>query len=171
MGHRIVRGLKWAELAQQGPPGLGVKRPRGAKREGLRYEAAIASAFGPLAKHGQWIKFEDQNGLGWAQPDILFPHLGELYILEAKYTWVPEAHTQIELLYKPLLECIFSRRAFGIVICKVLTIVAKRHEIVNTIDRAMAVAPASVPVLHWIGSGPLFASPTGRPLSPSAIGV
>lgn len=160
MGHRVVKGLKWARLTPDGPFSAGIKRPRGAKREGLRYEKQIAQAFGPTAKHGQWITFEDKNGLGWAQPDLLFPKGNELFVLEAKYTWVPEAHTQIGQLYLPLLEAVFeSSKIFGIVMVKSLRPEAKRHFICSTMERAMEIARLSgeCPVMQWLGTGPLWA--------------
>lgn len=161
MGHRVVKGLKWARLSPDGPFASGIKRPRGAKREGLRYEKQIANAFAGTAKHGQWITFEDKNGLGWAQPDILFPKGNELFVLEAKYTWVPEAHTQIGQLYLPLLEAVFeSSRIFGIVMVKALVPAAKRHFICSTMERAMEIARMSgeAPVMQWLGTGPLWAT-------------
>ena len=166
MAHRVVKGLKWARLSSDGPFGGKISRPRGAKREGLRYEKAIAQAFGPTAKHGQWITFEDSRGLGWAQPDILFPKGGELFVIEAKYTWVPEAHSQIGLLYLPLLEAVFeSSRIHGIVMVKNLVPLAKRHFICSTMERAMEIArlgAGNAPVMQWLGNGPMWESKNGR---------
>ncbi len=161
MGHRVVKGLKWARLSPDGPFASGVKRPRGAKRAGLQYERAIANAFGTTAKHGQWIAFEDKNGLGWAQPDILFPKGLELFVIEAKYTWVPEAHSQIGQLYQPLLEAVFeSSRIHGIVMVKSLRPEAKRHFICSTMERAMEVArlAGEAPILQWLGTGSMWAT-------------
>ncbi len=162
MGHRVVKGLKWARLSPEGPFSAGVKRPRGAKRAGLQYERAIANAFGATAKHGQWIAFEDKNGLGWAQPDLLFPKGLELFVLEAKYTWVSEAHSQIGQLYRPLLEAIFeSSRIYGIVMVKALIPLARRHYICSTMERAMEIARLEreeFPILQWLGTGPLWAN-------------
>lgn len=165
MGHRVVKGLKWARLSPDGPPGLKGSRPRGAKREGLRYERQIAQAFGPTAKHGQWLVFEDQNGLGWAQPDILFPLRNELFVLEAKYTWVPEAHTQLGQLYLPLLEAVFeSSRIYGIVMVKALTPMARKNFICSTMERALEMARlgTGAPVLQWLGTGPMWQAGASR---------
>lgn len=159
MGHRVVKGLRWARLDDCGP-GFGPSRPRGAKRAGVKYEKDLAHAFHGAAKHGQWIKFEDQNGIGFAQPDILFPSGEELFVIESKYTWVPEACTQIAFLYKPLLECIYpTAKIWGIVTCKVLTQWGAKQQVVcSNLDDAMVLArTGKMPVLHWIGTGPLRA--------------
>lgn len=173
MGHHVVQGLKWAMLVPQGPFAK-VSRPRGAKAKGVRYEKDLAGAFGPAVQHGQWIKFEDRHGIGFAQPDILLPLGGELFILESKYTWVPEGHTQIEQLYRPLLECVFSsNKIYGLVVCKVLTQWAKqRATIVSSLDDGLEVARVRRPcALHWIGVGPLFRPPARAPLSAQALGI
>lgn len=158
MGHRVIKGLKWARLDEIGP-GFGVSRPRGAKRAGIKYEKDLADAFHGKAAHGKWIKFEDQNGIGFAQPDILFPFNVELFIVESKYTWVPEASTQISLLYKPLLEYIYSsNKICGIVACKVITqFGATRQVVCSNMEQAINLSRnGQIPVLHWLGSGPLF---------------
>lgn len=157
-GHRVVKGLRWASLDPVGP-GFSPKRARGAKRAGIKYEQSLAEAFGARAKHGQWIKFEDSNGLGFAQPDILYPLGDTLFIIESKYTWVPEATSQISLLYRPLLECIYpTAKIEGIVACKVLTAFgATRQVVCSDMDQAIALARGGqMPILHWIGVGPLW---------------
>ncbi len=173
MSHRVVKGLKWARLDDVGP-GFSASRARGAKRAGLKYEKDLAKAFGPKAAHGRWIKFEDQNGIGFAQPDILYPNGKELFIVESKYTWVPEAHTQIALLYQPLLECIYAdAKIFGIVACKVLTqFGAAKRVVCSDMDQAMNFARGGeVPILHWIGTGPLWPGRLRGLLSPAALGL
>lgn len=159
--HRVVREVKWAELRDEGP-GFGVKRARGAKAAGLRYERALAKAL-PGARHGQWIEFFDANGHGWAQCDFLLSRRGELVVLEAKYSWVVEGHLQLELLYLPLLEKVLGQRPLGIVVCKNLTPTSPRAS--AGLDDAIARARrGGRSVLHWIGVGPLSLAGEGVPL-------
>lgn len=101
--HRVVQGLLWAEAVREGPWGRS-PRARGAKAAGLRFEREVAAAL-PRAIHGQWFRFEDANGVGYAQPDLLLG-LGSrvVAILECKYSWVPEGHSQMELLYVPIVQ-------------------------------------------------------------------
>ena len=67
--HRWVRGLQEVELCES--PWKGKARPKGAKALRLPLERAVEKAL-PAALHGQWIRFRVNNGLGHAQPDILF---------------------------------------------------------------------------------------------------
>lgn len=166
MGHRRIVGLKWARPLRGVPP-FGPAKPRGAKRQGLLYERALASAL-PTAKHGQWFEFEDANGLGLAQPDFILPVGGALVVLEAKYSWVPEAQTQIERLYRPILEIQTAKPILGIVVVKRL-VAGIEAPICGSLREAIILAKPGVPsVLHWmdprlapqfeeLGNGPISA--------------
>jgi len=62
---------------------------------------------------GQWLRFEDANGDGYAQPD-LFLHTGNLIVVfEAKLTRC-DAFKQIGLLYWPLLWRLFRVPLVGV---------------------------------------------------------
>jgi len=156
--HRSIFNLRWAQCAEKGP----FDKPRritGRKRAGLKYEADLAKRL-PQAIHGQWINFQDKNGPGWAQPDFLveFAFSDAMLILETKYTWVADAYGQIENLYKPLVEHIWRKPAFGIVVAKVLTPDCKALPVYHSLDEAALAACGSGKTVlwHWIGSGPLF---------------
>lgn len=156
--HRFVSQLRWAQCAAKGP----FDKPRrisGRKRAGLKYESDLAKRL-PQALHGQWINFADANGPGWAQPDFLveFAFSDAMLILETKYTWVAEAYSQIEHLYKPLVEHIWRKPAFGVVVAKVLTPDCKALPVYRSLDEAAlaACSEGKTVLWHWIGSGPLF---------------
>lgn len=151
MSHRVVKGLKWARFSAEGP-GWPKARPRGAKAAGLRYERELVKQF-KGAQAGKWIEFEDQNGRGFAQPDLFFILRGEVVCLEAKLRWVPEGHSQGELLYKPLLEEIFRLPCRVVVVCKVLTPWVPRERVFSRLADALRGGQSSSPVLHWIGTG------------------
>lgn len=154
-------------------PGFAPSRPRGAKGAGLRYERALGKALPKETHRGLWIKFEDRNGLGWAQPDFLLGFDGKIAILEAKYTWVPEGHSQIELLYRPLVERIWQTPIVGVVVCKVLTSAAGgAREIFSSLGEALAQGREEKSgTLHWIGTGPLFKKSSAKPFPPEALHV
>lgn len=154
---RAVKGLKWAEARDAGP--FGRSRPRGAKALGVRYERNLAKAL-PGWRHGQWIEFEDQNGRGWAQPDFIHQFGRKLVVLEAKYSWVPEAIGQLELLYRPLCEAIWGREVLGFVVCKNL-VPGVKGRIWSDLSEMIA-GGKPLDCLHWIGAGPL--SPSSRPI-------
>lgn len=118
MGHRQISGLKWAREHAGRPEGIPVGRPRGAKRQGVKYERDLAKAIGSAAWHGKWFEFVDANGHGWCQPDFLMRVGENIVILEAKYTWVPEARGQVLQLYKPVVEATYGLRAVGVTVCK-----------------------------------------------------
>lgn len=150
MSHRIVKGLKWARIGEG--PELPLRRPRGAKALGLRYERALARAL-PGAIHGQWWEYEDLNGHGWCQSDLIMRVGAELVVLEAKYSWVEKGHEQMEELYMPVIEAALGQRPLGIEVCKNLRY-GVRH-VNSDLDKAIAQARVSRSVLHWLGVGPL----------------
>ena len=67
------------------------------------------------------FEFVDNNGPGFCQLDLLLSTVELMIILEAKYTWVESGHRQLEELYIPVVERIFSKKTLGIVVCKNLT--------------------------------------------------
>lgn len=162
--HRVISGLKWARGLEARPSVIPVGRPRGAKRHGVKYERDFAKALGPVAWHGKWFEFMDVNGHGWCQPDFVLRVGDSLIVLEAKYTWVPEGHSQIDQLYKPVLEGAFGLRVSGIVVCKNLT----KEAPMATDSLADAVQQALLGrrvVLHWI-AGPVSRETSGARIVP-----
>ena len=49
-----------------------------------------------------WVKYSDQDGDGWAAPDIVLPE--ERLLIECKRTYTREADAQLLLVYKPLVD-------------------------------------------------------------------
>lgn len=154
---REIKGLEWVR-ALPGPPGFaqGIKRPRGAKAAGLRYERALAKAL-PEAKHGQWLEFRDALGLGWAQPDLLLVLPSLVVVLECKYSWVAEGHQQVER-YLPLVEKVWGLPARGMVVCKVLREgMPGGVKVTGELPGALGLALGGERVvLHWLGMGMLW---------------
>lgn len=150
---RFVKGLISADPCAR-PANIPKSRPRGRKAAGLRYERELAKGI-PAAKHGQWFRFMDQNGIGCCQTDLLLKTPVGIAILEAKYTWTPDGHTQIDKLYIPVVEKANPGiPAFGIVVCKVLTADVDPSWICRDLTSAIAQSAAGrKAVLHWIGVG------------------
>lgn len=150
MGHRWVKGLEWAKLGER-PKGLPQARLRGIKGTGIRYERAVAGEL-PDALHGQWFEFGDKNGPGWCQPDILLLGASKVLVLEVKYSWVPEGHTQIGELYRPVVEKALGRPVLGVVVCRRLKPGMKGVLVVATLAEAVEAAKLGKQVcLHWLG--------------------
>lgn len=153
---RAIDGLKYAVTC--GVPGhVGVSRPRGAKAHGVRYERQVAKAI-PDARHGQWFQFIDQNGHGTCQTDLLieFPEL--VVVLEAKYTWTPEGHFQVDRLYKPVVERAFGKPCHGLVICRALRDEREMGSVlvVHRLMEAISWCQRKRTVLHWLGGDSLL---------------
>lgn len=147
---RTVQGLKWAKAIER-PKCIPVGRARGAKAQGLRYERSLAKAL-PCAKHGQWFEFEDRNGRGFCQVDLMLQLLSGILILEAKYTWTAEGHLQIEELYSPVVSAAWGMPVAGLVVCKKLLPGMPGVSVAGDLDTALHyIARGQRTVLHWLG--------------------
>lgn len=103
---RLVSGLRTAALTSRE---LSSPRTKGTKAEGRAYERKVAkhfvSALPQSASHfiGPWIRYEDDNGFGYAQPDYIgILNNGVGLIVEAKRTRCADAREQLVRLYLPL---------------------------------------------------------------------
>lgn len=69
-------------------------------------------------KQSQWFSFEDKNGHGYCQTDILIITRELVFILECKLTYTDWAWPQLRGLYKPVCEMVFKRPAITLQVCK-----------------------------------------------------
>lgn len=140
--------------------------PKGSKGRGLSYEKKVALAI-PAAEHSQWFKYLDDCGLGWCQPDLIYWHGGDIFVLECKLTDKKEAYKQILGLYKPILEKLYQARVFGLVVARNLTWQTEKSLITSSLSDAILLARRlgtprtrqQVPLLHWLGRGPIDLGP------------
>lgn len=119
---RKVTGLKWARLKDK-PASLSVGRKRGAKGQGLKYEARAISHLTALFPPGDlryhlWIEYLDDNGLSWAEPEAVVIRPTELILFEVKLTGCQYGLEQMRDLYAPLLSSIFLRPVRGLQVCR-----------------------------------------------------
>ena len=152
MSHRIVAGLKSAAALAKRPGFIPVGRPRGIKAAGLRYERGLAKAH-PWLEAGRWWEFVDYAGAGWCQTDLFLERPEYALVLEAKLSWVPEAHTQISQLYEPVIRYALEKPVFGVVVTKRLKPGIPRYvKVEGSLQAALAHASAGRPaVWHWLG--------------------
>jgi hypothetical protein len=148
---RAITELVWSRALEGRPTCIPHARPRGAKAQGLRYERALARAL-PAAKHGQWFEYQDKNGHGYCQVDLMLQLLSGILILEAKYTWCPEGHAQIENLYIPVVSAAWGLPVAGLVVCKRLVPGMTGIAVSGDLETALKyVGSGRRTVLHWLG--------------------
>lgn len=147
---RVISGLKWAQVLADRPKCIPIGRARGVKAFGVRYEKTLAKQF-PSEARGKWFEFEDRNGLGFCQVDLLLGQLGRLIVLEAKYTWTLAGHVELETLYLPVVEEAFGLPVKGVQVCRNLTPqTLDVAEIFHSVESA-ARAGGGRSVWHWMG--------------------
>src|SRR5215831_6183084 len=134
------------------PDCIPMSKPKGAKAAGLRFERALHKAL-PGSLHGQWFEFEDQDGFGYCQTDLIFPLGGIYVVIEAKYTLVPGAHSKLSSLYIPVVSQAFGCEACGVVIVKNLDPRYRRGRIYTDIQAAaLSSLESGYPTLiQWSG--------------------
>ena len=169
---RVIKGLLHARLLSSPPSFAKNSRIRGrAKKAGVQYEKAIQESLPGGWTRGQWIEFMDAAGHGYCQLDFHHCCLDGVVVLESKLSWVPEGHSQLELLYRPVVEMIWGKPMIGLVVAKRLTPECKAA-IAQTLPSAINAAKSSRKVvLHWTGKSPLIPRPCSVsspkiPLSP-----
>lgn len=74
----------------------------------------------------QWIMFADDNGLGWARPDIYVLLDNLTLIFEAKLTQSKTAEVQLLSLYLPLLRHVYETPMLLIQVCRNLRVVPNK---------------------------------------------
>ncbi len=169
MTTRAIVGLKFANLSER-PANIGIGRPRGAKAHGIRYEKLIAKNL-PVARHGQWFRYIDANGLGYCQTDLLLEFETCCFVLESKYTWTPMGHFQCERLYQPVVSKALGKPTFGMVVCRALRSDAEMRDVmvVSRLMEALAWCQNKRVALHWLGEAPFMkidpATRLGAPVS------
>lgn len=152
--NHFVSQVRWASLCER-PSCIPVQKPsqvRGAKAAGLRYERLFAKQF-PQSLHGQWFEYEDRDGHGYCQPDLIVSLLPKcIIVFEVKYTLTPEAYLQLTQLYLPVVQAAMSAPVIGcIVVRNLASSIASGFFVTADLDAAIEKAMFEIPVLHWIG--------------------
>lgn len=143
---RRIERLEFAEYSTSPWPKKR-RRGRGARAAGLRYESNLSKELarrGVDYAHGPWIKFLDQNGKGFAQPDfVVYDTPSRWIILESKLAQTPEAFEQLNYLYVPLLSYMHPEvELVPVQVCKILR---TGGDIIEDLNSARSGA-----VWHWL---------------------
>jgi hypothetical protein len=157
--HRKIEGLEWAR-EKLGPSPFGT--PRGitpSQKAGLAYQRKVGKALGEIFEYcheSLWFEFQDKNGFGICQPDVVIETDGVVWIAEIKLSWCKEAATQLSDLYIPVVERALKVPCRGLIVCKTLRRTTPKSHVVEGLERALAREDIlSIPILHWLGKGPL----------------
>jgi hypothetical protein len=156
--HRRVESVVWARECAR-PRGIPVaRRLRGTRAQGLAYERKLVGAITrvmPSAVHGQWFHFFADGEYGYCQPDVIRVVRDAVYVIECKLTDVELATEQLRDLYFPVLRCAYARPVRGIIAVRSVHRAPGLAHIASSLREALLVSETRVPVLHWIGSGPI----------------
>jgi hypothetical protein len=129
---RLVHQLKEAQLWKGKPPHVPRPRRRSAKA-GLAYQRRIENLLrqeiqeSSLLRGGQlltspWIRYRDEAGWGFAQPDAVVLAISGIWIFEVKLSYTPVAYAQLHGLYRPLVLAIWpAPTTFCVQVCSALT--------------------------------------------------
>jgi hypothetical protein len=97
------------------------------------------------------MRFEDQNGLGFAQTDSYLVLRSRIICFECKLTETLAGYAQLEKLYKPLLEAIYERPVVLVLACKNLSRLDLRRTDANSLREALfAPATKGVVTFQWL---------------------
>lgn len=110
--------MEKAEYSPFPPPFLRKTKPRGRKRQGVKYEAQgqqmLAERFGSAYLPSPWVRFTDQTGQHWCQPDGVLETDSGLIIVEFKYQHTVDAWQQLRLLYEPVIRALHPGRPIAV---------------------------------------------------------
>ena len=154
---RVICGLKWARGPVPRPENLPKGRPRGAKAEGLRYERLVCSRL-EQGKPGLWWEFEDQNGHGFCQTDLVLFGPTQVLVVEVKLSATDAAWKQLGKLYLPVLGMALGKNCYGLQMAKNLWGKQTGVKVCKTLGEALPALKAGENrvLVHWAGLGPLF---------------
>lgn len=158
---RTIDGLKWAYWSKKSPHHTS-RKLTGAAAKGQTYERKFRKELnsildadewqGHFLHTEKWIRFEDDNGLGWAQPDFTIVVPEAILILDTKLTHTPSTYQQIGELYSPLLShMIDDRPQVWVEVCHNLGSV--NGESPNFIESLSDVfeSDRDLYIMHWLG--------------------
>jgi|SRR5215467_12098502 len=125
---------------------------------GLRYERRLLKEITSLFKyrdfeieHNPWFFYTlDDNSTGACSPDILLHdnELGLTWVIEVKYTWIPDAIQKLRDLYCPVVELALSRITEPLVVVKRLTPDSPTPKL-------GLLLPSDVKLFQWSETGPI----------------
>lgn len=126
-GFRSAEGLRSAKVLAVGPFGRSPTplRGSGAQKAGLRYERKVLDLLGQCFagfERSPWFEFVDQAGYRrFCQPDGLWrsPDGTKAVIFEVKIRHTSDAYYQLEQLYSPVVQAVYSPKEIAkVILCR-----------------------------------------------------
>jgi hypothetical protein len=160
MSHRVVCNVQWAkEVARPACIPQARRKPKGSKGFGLSYESRFADNVLrslPNARHGQWYEYLADGQKGYCQPDVVVPLAGAVLVLECKLKNVEQAQGQLVQLYLPVIRACYSKPTWAAIVVRSLSALPRGALVARNLLEALQMAKNDVvPVLHWLGRGPI----------------
>lgn len=156
-----LKGLEWVEHATGRPsfPASVKKAMRANQIAGLVYERKLGEyledRYGEdRVLHGPWLRYKDDRGIGYAQPDfVILPEDdgGVLIIVEAKLSYTKtSAERKLKYIYEPLVKEVWPWASEYKLVqaCKNLREWTPRELVFRDIGEAFT-HPERYKVLHW----------------------
>jgi hypothetical protein len=110
----------------------------------------LKDEFGAEAFVGQWIRYVDLLGPGWAEIDAYIVRPEVVVVCEVKLTQQSHAFYQMESRYVPLLRFIYQRPVVMLQICKHLVEKIPPH--LKRLPTELLIHPQHDKyTCHWIG--------------------
>lgn len=143
---RRIGGIKWMkEVPAPAFTHGSTRHMSAAQKAGLRFERAMTKAL-PGWRSRTWFQFSDQNGVGWASPDLFLVQDDCVILIECKLTDTPAAIPQLTF-YRKLLTWHFKRRSLAVVAAKNVT--QASANVVPSLSEALALAHRGVTYPVW----------------------
>lgn len=126
----------------------------------MAYERKVAkvlarSSLAKTIETGPWFEYMADGKFGYCQVDFLLWHNLEIVVFECKLTNVEQATEQLLDLYFPILRAVYRVPVRGIIVTKSVHRCPQLATICSSLDTALKLSISRVPVLHWIGQGPI----------------
>src|SRR5262245_11853219 len=144
---RTPQGLHSARYLSKRPSTIPEGKLNSVQRSGMRYQEQftrmvdrkiLSSNSGLLdfsrLRPKQWMRFEDELGVGHAEMDLLVSARGFNLIFELKRTFALYGLVQLGQLYAPLVQHIEDKPTFCLLVCKNLTPKVNHKFLCRTLD-------------------------------------
>ena len=136
MSKRKIVGLRSVTLIPPHSAPFKNKKSKGARQAGIIFERRFGDYLSACFDNvlvGPWFRYEDENGSGLCQPDMVL--LEPLVIFECKLKYKARAGLwDLRDLYQPIVEHFYESPAKLVQVCKHLTPSARTKKILQTLD-------------------------------------